>query len=100
MIQKNAREIINERAVLHPNDPVVYEYWDRLTKILSIDLKETIKFLRSCNEEEILWISEVFEDVAYNLQSQEYINCLEELDEKYPHLNLTSDIKIAKDFMK
>ncbi|KPC72485.1 hypothetical protein ADL26_14080 [Thermoactinomyces vulgaris] len=99
MLEKQVRQIIKIRSTLHPNDPSVYMYWDKLTELLSMNELQTIKLLETCSEEEIEWISEVFEDVAYKLQSEAYIKCLERLDQKYPNLNLTELIMEAKEMM-
>ncbi|AUS09945.1 hypothetical protein C1X05_14665 [Laceyella sacchari] len=99
MLEKQVRQIIKIRSTLHPNDLSVYMYWDKLTELLSMNELQTIKLLETCSEEEIEWISEVFEDVAYKLQSVAYIKCLERLDKKYPNLNLTKLIMDAKEMM-
>lgn len=100
MLTKIANQIINKRAKLHPNDPAVERYWKQLTELLSEDLENTISLLDNCDEETAGWLSEVFEDVSYNLQSVEYINCLKRLAQKYPELNLDFIIDEAVDFME
>lgn len=99
LIKDKINEIIKERAKLHMNDPTVEKYWEQLIEILSINEIETIEYLKTCNEEDVGWISEVFEEVAYNLNSNDYIQCLEMLDRKYPNLKLTRTIDIAKSYM-
>jgi hypothetical protein len=99
LIKDKVKRIINERSKLHLNDPTVSKYWEQLVEILSFNEMETISYLEECSEEDVGWISEVFEDVAYNLNSQKYIKCLELLDNKYPNLQLTRTINIAKSYM-
>ncbi|MCL6605228.1 MAG: hypothetical protein K6T94_20380 [Paenibacillus sp.] len=98
MIHK-ARKVIQERAMLHLNDPVIGQYREKLIELLSRNKDETIHFLKSCSKDEILWISEVFEEIAYNLQSQDYIITLKECDKQYPDLNLTNIIETAESYM-
>ncbi|GGI17977.1 hypothetical protein [Gottfriedia solisilvae] len=93
------RKLIEERSNLHMNDPKMYEYWDWLTELLSINVSDTIKFLNSCSEREIYWISEIFEDISAKVSSIDYIECLKELDKKFPNLMLSNVIKIAEDWM-
>ncbi|WP_088071912.1 hypothetical protein [Gottfriedia luciferensis] len=93
------RKLIEERSNLDINDPKVYDYWDRITELLSINVSETINFLNSCSEGEIYWISEIFEDVSAKVSSINYIKCLKKLDKKYPNLMLSKDIKIAEEWM-
>ncbi|MEH6939435.1 hypothetical protein V7056_16550 [Bacillus sp. JJ664] len=93
------RKLIEERSNLHMNDPKMYEYWYRLTELLSINASDTIKFLNSCSEREIYWISEISLDISAKVSSIDYIECLRELDKKFPNLMLTNDIKIAEDWM-
>lgn len=93
---KNVVMIITERKALHPNDPAIEKYWERLTEILSESSSETIELFDICSEEEILYLSEVFEDVAYNLHDELYIECLERLLLKYPNIPIADSIKTAK----
>ncbi|WP_243648735.1 hypothetical protein [Hazenella coriacea] len=91
---------MEKRASLHDeNDFEIEKCRDKLTDALSINTEETIKVLKRCNKDELLLISEVFEEIAYNLQSQSYIDCLDELDIKYPDLYLTDLINVAKSYL-
>ena len=45
------------------------------------------------------YISEVFEDVAYNLKSKKYIECLKNQAEKYPSLDIKDCIKVAEEYL-
>ena len=77
-----------------------------------IHIKETIdnnviekiieerKKMHCCCKENIDWISEVFEDISEQLQSSRFIECIEQLANKYPDLNLEQDILYAKEALK
>ncbi|KAA8783985.1 hypothetical protein Q9R46_19445 [Paenibacillus sp. RRE4] len=96
---KEAKEVIRKRADLHMNDPAIEHYREELINLLSQNENETIAFLKKCSKEEILWISEVFEEISYNLQSVEYINTLKDINKKYPELKLTNVINTAVSYM-
>jgi len=94
------KEVISERVSIDPEDCFRIEHcWNKLTNLLSEDTQKTIEVLKELDEEQVLYVSEVFEDIAYNLQSQDYINELEKLEKKFPNLNLASFVETAKDFM-
>ncbi|MGJ7923233.1 hypothetical protein [Neobacillus sp. LXY-4] len=97
---EKVREVLRARLALHDeNDYEIDRCRNDLIELLSKDVGYTIGFLTTCSKEELLTVSEVFEEIAYNLQSQQYIQCLEGLDKKYPELNLTSSVTVAKSFM-
>lgn len=97
MIDYNEIErIIEERKRIHPDDPHVVEKWNELTQIFIQNEESTIAYLSCCSKEDINWISEVFEDISEQLQSSKFIECIEELADKYPDLNLEQDIKFAR----
>ena len=101
MLNNNIKQVLEKRASLHIEDDFqIEECRNRLIELLSINEIDTINFLDICNREEVLWISEVFEEVAYNLQSTKYIECLKKVDNKFTDLNLTNFVKFAKDYME
>lgn len=100
MLNTKIDKIIEKRKKLHLEDDFgIQKCWDEITHLLSNNESETIEFLESCSEEQLFWISEVFEDVAHELQSKEYIKCLRKLDKKYPELKLKEDIDIAESYL-
>ncbi|MCD7774362.1 MAG: hypothetical protein LUH40_02110 [Clostridiales bacterium] len=55
----------------------IEQCWKRLIDVLSENISETIDFiLNSCSDEELFWISEVFEDIAEQTQSKEFTEAL------------------------
>ncbi|MCX8129032.1 MAG: hypothetical protein N3I35_02905 [Clostridia bacterium] len=100
LLYNKVRKVLCEREKLHiENDFALEKCWEQLIEILSISEEETINCLEACHKYEILWISEVFEEVAYNLQSQKYIDCLKRLDKKYPELNITRSVEVAQSYI-
>lgn len=56
------KKLLKERSELELNNPKLYDYWAAFTELLSRDIDQTIEFLDRCAEDEIYWLSEVFED--------------------------------------
>lgn len=100
MFLHDVKKILQKRLLLHDeNDHDIEKCRNSLMKLLSENEEYTVNFLVNCSKDELLMVSEVFEEIAYNLQSQKYIRCLDTLDKKYPELKLTSSIDIAKRYM-
>lgn len=93
--EQNVTDIIEEMRKLHINDPAIYKYWDQLILEFN-DVNDTIRFLDGCTEEEIGWLSSVFDDLAFKFQSKEYAECLKRLDEKYPDNVLSDLVELAE----
>lgn len=93
-------EIIAERKEKSIEDDCgIQKCWDKMVELLSRDVNETIQYLRICSEEDIYFISEVFEDISEQLQSPKYILCLRELDKKFPNLHMKKDIDLAEEYL-
>ncbi|WP_348620304.1 MULTISPECIES: hypothetical protein [Paenibacillus] len=99
MFEEKVRAILGARALLDDNDPRIEQKWDELINLLSEDENSTLNFLQICNKTEISYLSEVFEEVAYNLQSKKYIDVLYSLDKRYPDLDLIRHIHTAESYM-
>ncbi len=101
MLYEQIKEILSIREKLHPEDDYgIQKCWDELIELLSKNEDNTIECLCLCTSNEVDWLSEVFEDIAYNLQSRRYIECLKKLDVKYPELNLNRCILTAEDYLE
>ena len=100
MFEEKVRAVLGARALLDDNDPRVEQKWKELIVLLSEDENLTLNFLQVCTKTELSFLSEVFEEVAYNLQSKKYIELLYLLDQRYPDLNLKRSIQIAEEYMK
>ncbi|MDA9471325.1 hypothetical protein C240_1478 [Enterococcus sp. 5H] len=71
-----------------------------MTESLSQNESETTCYLADVNENDLYYISEIFEDISEKLQSEQFINCLKELDKKFPELDMTKDIDIAESYIE
>ncbi|MGI2749701.1 hypothetical protein ACRS52_13650 [Bacillus cytotoxicus] len=97
MFEEQVRKIISERKTVHPeNSFLIEKYWEQLAELLSEDIEHTIKFLDSASEEEIEWISEVFEDIDYGTKNKEYIDCLKRLTKKFPNSTIKPSVEIVE----
>ncbi len=94
------KNLIQERSKLHPDDPRIQNYWNLLTKMLSENENDTIEFLNECEESELYWLSEIFEDISQNLQSINFVKFLHTLKDKFPNLDLDVDIEYAEKAIK
>ncbi|WP_223556323.1 hypothetical protein [Lysinibacillus sphaericus] len=98
MFEEKVRAVLGA-ALLDDNDPRIEQKWEELIVLLSEDENLTLNFLQVCTKTELSFLSEVFEEVAYNLQSKKYIELLYCLDQRYPDLNLKRSIQIAEEYM-
>lgn len=96
-ITKNAGKACNNRLYRHIRtfEKIIKNYFVIYYK----DINETVAYLENCSEEDIYFISEVFEDVSEQLQSKEYIECLRKLDDKFPNLDMTKDIDLVEEYI-
>ncbi len=94
------KKLLAERALIHlENDFEIEKYWNLLIDILSKDEDQTIEVINQLDETEIAYLSEVFEDISENLQSEKYINCLKSIGKKYTNIPIASSIKTAEELL-
>ena len=99
--KKKFAEIEKEMMEADPqNEFLQPPLWARLTDLMSEDLPLTIEFLENASEDEVDTAFCVVEDVAQRHDSQEYIDCLYRLCDKYPSPNMRTVVEIAEAFMK
>lgn len=86
MIDDDIREAITKRMSLHPEDSfAIDKCWEEEIRILCKDIDLTIDFMENrCTGEEFAWLSEVFEEVQEQAQSERFIQCLLDAAKKYP----------------
>ncbi|MHC1683427.1 MAG: hypothetical protein AB6733_10805 [Clostridiaceae bacterium] len=95
--KKEILGLVNWRKALQNTNGIIEEhYWKPLTRILSKDETNTIDFLKKCSDEEIYFISEVFEDISDDFQSRKFIEFLKELERAHPDIDIKSEIQSAE----
>lgn len=96
---ETVKKILDTRIKTNDEDDYKIESCrNELIEELSRDELLTINILNQLNGKEILYASEVFEEIAYNLQSINFINCLKDIEKKYPSLNIKDAIEVALEF--
>lgn len=80
------KDVIARLDKLHPEDYIAIEKcWKEEISILSEDIAGTIDFVKNeCTADEFVWISEIFDEIAIETQSREFIDCLYMTAKKYP----------------
>ncbi len=80
------REIIKRREATNDEwQAGVEKCWAELTEALTEDIEVTRKFLlEDCTADEASWVSEVYDDIVYKTQSQEYIDLLRKSIDRFP----------------
>lgn len=93
--------ILKKRKGQNINDDFEIEKcWNKMTILLTQNEYETIDYLNECNEDELYYISEIFEDISEQFQSERFITCLRKLDKKFPNVDMTKDIDIAESYIE
>lgn len=72
-------QVIHERMT-NPNANY-YEvpWWEAEIRQFTADIHESIRFIEcECTDEELYWLSEVFEDIVDRTRSVEFVKCLQE----------------------
>ncbi|MEO2205393.1 hypothetical protein ABGV42_16795 [Paenibacillus pabuli] len=87
--------LVQKRKDLHPDDPAIQAIWNEMIEILKENEQSAISFLDQCDEKELYWLSEIFEDLSSEFQSRAFIDCLFQLQKKYPDLDMEQDIEYA-----
>lgn len=96
-IKDQFKTIEAEDAALYLEDTLGHKkIWQKMIHLLTQNEEQTILFLNDCTQDEVLTASEVFEEVSQQLQSRAFIDCLRQLDKKYPAANLTEFIDAAE----
>ena len=77
----NYHKVIKDRTdiedMLRGGDPILQ--WEMMVKQFSLDIPTSVDFIKiACTDEELYWLSEVFEDIAAKSHSAEFIQCIRE----------------------
>ncbi len=77
MNKKYLKELIEEADKLDPQNDVLWEInRDKRFKEMSKDINETIKYLNECSEDELVWATEVLEELSKHFKSKELVDCV------------------------
>ncbi len=72
------KQLVDEVELFDPQDDLSWEVnWRKRLDLLTIDLKQTIKYLDECSEKELSYATELLEEVMMHFMSPELISCVE-----------------------
>lgn len=77
-------EIVQGIKMKHVNDPTVSTDKDLIAELLLSDISGAIEALNELDLDTLEWISSRFEEISYQLQNKEWIECLKNLLIKFP----------------
>lgn len=78
----------------------ISNYLDQIVDYLSEDENQTIELLETVNENQAYWLVTTFEELAFTFQSEEFINAIEALGQKFPNIeDIDQYISQAKSVM-
>ena len=81
---------INNPNALNYPDP----WWEKEITVLTRDLDTTICFIRQvCTDDELFWISEIFDDLIQKTKSDELLKCLRERAETIQDIQKKEEVK-------
>ena len=83
------RERITNFTAFYYADP----WWDAEIKQFTIDINESIHFIKEeCTDEELYYLGEVFDDIMDRTHSKEFLNCLRERVQQVKNPQWKADI--------
>ncbi len=103
MIKKQMKLLVEKRKNIDPqNELLIQNCWDEELSVLCKSLENTSNYLKEAPEEEILWLSELFDDLVIHFNSIELIKIYKQLQIKFPHIakDIAIDIKSAEKELK
>lgn len=95
------KQLVDEAETLDPQNEVLWqENYDKRFAELSRNLDETILYLDTCSEEELDWMSELFESLSEHFGSQKLIACVERNMARCSDPALQAQLKTELAYMK
>lgn len=91
------KEAMQFRIVEDEDNYWIEDYWKAAIEIFTKDIFATIYFIKNdCNDEELYWLSEIFEEIVEQTQSREIISALrarlaEVIPENYNQQNFKTE---------
>jgi hypothetical protein len=101
--EKRALEILENRIDIAENGgggSPLNDWWKEMVGILSQNQQETEKFLEERTSKELFFLSELFEDIAYEFKTTSFIEFLWNLHAKHPEAEMEEQIKEAEEVIE
>lgn len=71
------KETVQFRITENENNYWIEDYWKAAVEMFTKDTAAAVSFLQNdCDDEELFWLSEIFEEIAEQTQSREFISAL------------------------
>jgi len=103
MINKQMSLLIEKRKNIDPqNEYLIQKCWNEELDVLKVSLNNTINYLNQAPEEEILWVSEIFDDLVEFFKSKLLLDTYRAIQTKYPNISkdIEIDIRYAEEILK
>jgi hypothetical protein len=100
MLNLEFSAILAERFALVDNDAWGLDaVWEKEISLLTRNMEDTIAYiLTECTEEQLFWMSEVFEQIVQVTQSVAFLECLKERVKKVKNTEYQKEILKEIDF--
>lgn len=91
------KDVVQFRVVENEDNYWIEDYWKAAIEMFTKDIVVTINFVKNdCDNEELYWLSEIFEEIVEQTQSKEFISVLrtrlaEVTPENYNQQNFKSE---------
>lgn len=90
---KSLRDILQYRISENPDNYFVDALWDEEVRIFCTDTNLSFQFIsKKCTDEELYYLSEVFDFIAEETRSDEFLQCLRERAERVENPDWKRDI--------
>ena len=98
------QKALHLRMYGNPDDYYEESVWKEEIDTICEDLPAAIRFILSgCSDEEIQWLSEVFDDVMEKTRSLDFLNCIRQrvqaVKDDGRRAELLEDIKTAEEYI-
>lgn len=98
------QKALHLRMYGNPDDYYEESVWKEEIDAICEDLPAAIRFILSgCSDEEIQWLSEVFDDVMEKTRSLDFLNCIRQrvqaVKDDGRRAELLEDIKTAEEYI-
>ena len=82
------------------NDVLMEENRKARLNEMSKDIEKTIDYLNNCSEDELLWATEVLEDLSAHFKSKKLIDCIENNTIRCCNEDIKNQLKMTIEYMK
>lgn len=95
------KKLVDEAEELDPQNEVIWEInYNKRFSEMSKDLGETIKYLNGCTENELLWATEVLEDLSELFKSEKLIKCVESNINRCVNQEVKEQLEMILEYMR